>query len=76
MTRVVRIIGHGTLALPNGVRQPVGIPASGQMVVEKSDGGLLLRPRVTVPVEIYSAKRLAEFERNNDMALSAFKLKR
>ena len=76
MNKIVSINERGTLTLPKDLRQRLGITASGQVVVEETDGGLLLRPGVTVPVEIYSAKRLAEFERNNDSALAGFKLKR
>ena len=59
MTKIVSINERGTLTLPKDLRQRLGITASGQVVVEETDGGLLLRPGVTVPVEIYSAKRLA-----------------
>jgi hypothetical protein len=31
---------------------------------------------VTFPIEIYSEKRLAEFDRHNEQALTRFRLKR
>ena len=76
MTKVIQINGRGTLTLPKELRQRLGLQAAGPVVVEETGEGLLLRPGVTVPVEIYSAKRLAEFARTNDAALAGFKLRR
>ena len=76
MTKVISINQRGTLTLPKEMRQRLGLKANGQIVVEETTEGVLLRPGVTVPVEIYSAKRLAEFARHNDEALAGFKLRR
>ncbi len=76
MTKVININGRGTLTLPKDLRQRLGIQASGQVVVEETSKGLLLRAGAPVPVEIYSGKRLAEFARNNEEALAGYKLKR
>lgn len=76
MTKVINMNGRGTLTLPKEFRQRLGIQTSGQVVVEETKAGLLLRPGITIPVEIYSAKRVAEFARNNDAALAGYKLKR
>jgi antitoxin PrlF len=75
LTRVIQINGRGTLTLPKELRQRLGLQAAGPVVVEETDNGLLLRPGVTVPVEIYSTKRVAEFAHHNDTALAGFKLK-
>jgi bifunctional DNA-binding transcriptional regulator/antitoxin component of YhaV-PrlF toxin-antitoxin module len=76
MTKVININGRGTLTLPKEFRERLGIQHQGQVVVEETSDGLLLRAGVTVPVEIYSAKRMAEFARNNDTALAGYRLKR
>lgn len=76
MTKVININGRGTLTLPKDLRQRLGIRASGRVVVEETSKGLLLRAGGPVPVEIYSAKRVAEFARSNEAALAGFKLKR
>ena len=76
MTKVISINQRGTLTLPKEMRQRLGLKASGQVVVEETSEGVLLRPGVTVPVELYSAKRLAEFARNNEAALAGYQLKR
>ncbi len=75
MIKVISINERGTLTLPKELRDRLGIMAAGQVVVEETSDGLLLRPGVTVPVEIYSAQRLAEFNLSNDTALDGFKLK-
>jgi hypothetical protein len=36
----------------------------------------LLRAGITLPVELYSDKRLAEFDRNNEQALARYRLKK
>lgn len=43
-------------------------------MVEETDEGILLRPAVTFPIESYTDERVKEFEKNNDEALSEFKL--
>jgi AbrB family looped-hinge helix DNA binding protein len=75
MTKVISINERGTLTLPKEFRDRLGILAAGQVVVEETSDGLLLRPGVTIPVEIYSAQRLAEFCLNNDTVLDGFKLR-
>ncbi|MFM7100023.1 MAG: AbrB/MazE/SpoVT family DNA-binding domain-containing protein [Verrucomicrobiota bacterium] len=73
---MISINRRGTLTLPKEMRDRLGITATGQVVVEETSEGLLLRPGVTVPVEVYSEERLAEFTRNNETALAGFSLGR
>jgi antitoxin PrlF len=40
----------------------MGIRADDMLIAETTPEGLLLRPPVTLPVEIYSAKRIREFD--------------
>jgi AbrB family looped-hinge helix DNA binding protein len=76
MTKVININQRGTLTLPKELRQRLGIKTGGQVVVEETTEGILLRAGVTFPVEIYSAARLAEFARHNEDALARFPLKK
>jgi len=39
-----------------------GDPADDQLIAETTPEGSLLRPAVTLPVEIYSEKRIREFD--------------
>ncbi|MFO1458711.1 MAG: AbrB/MazE/SpoVT family DNA-binding domain-containing protein [Verrucomicrobiota bacterium] len=75
MTKVITINQRGTLTLPKEMRERLGIKANGQVVVEDTAEGVLLRPGVTVPVEVYSEERLAEFARKNESELAGFRLK-
>lgn len=63
MVKVININDRGTLTLPKESRDRLGLTSSGQIVIEDTLEGILLRPGVTFPLEIYSADRLAEFER-------------
>ena len=76
MTKVININERGTLTLPKEMRLRLGVSANAQVVAEETDDGILLRAGVTFPVEIYSAKRVAEFRRNNEDALAGYRLKK
>lgn len=73
MNRVIAINERGTMTLPKKLRDRLGVKSGGQVVAEETEDGVLLRLGVTFPLEIYSEKRLAEFERNNELALAGFK---
>ncbi len=53
---------RGTVTLPAKLRRQLGIKADDQLIAEATPEGLLLRPAVTLPIEIYSKKRIAEFD--------------
>jgi len=76
MTKVININQRGTLTLPTAMRRRLGLNANGQVVAEETEEGVLLRAGVTFPVETYSEKRLAEFRRNNEEALSRYRVKK
>jgi bifunctional DNA-binding transcriptional regulator/antitoxin component of YhaV-PrlF toxin-antitoxin module len=76
MTKVININDRGTLTLPKEMRRRLGVDRHAQVVAEETDDGILLRPGVTFPVELYSGKRMAEFRRNNEEALAGYRLKK
>lgn len=76
MIKVININGRGTLTLPKEMRQRLGVSSNAQVVAEETDDGILLRPGVTFPVELYSDTRVAEFRRNNDEALAGYRFKK
>jgi antitoxin PrlF len=51
------------LTIPSRLRRAFGIKPNDGLILEETEEGLLLRPAVSVPVEIYSEKRIAEFAR-------------
>jgi len=76
MTKVLNINQRGTLTLPKEMRRRLGLKANGQIVAQETEEGILLRVGATFPIEIYSEKRLAEFRRNNEQALAAYRFKK
>jgi bifunctional DNA-binding transcriptional regulator/antitoxin component of YhaV-PrlF toxin-antitoxin module len=76
MIKVININDRGTLTLPKAMRRRLGVDGSAQVLAEETEGGILLRPGVTFPVELYSEKRLAEFRRNNEASLAGYRFKK
>jgi len=48
--------------LPAKLRQALGLKADDQLIAEPTPEGLLLRPAVTLPLELYAAEREREFD--------------
>ena len=62
MKAALTISSRGTLTLPAKLRQSLGLKADDQLIAATVPEGLLLRPAVTLPVEIYTERRIAEFD--------------
>lgn len=62
MQATLTINNRGVVTLPAKLRQAMGLKADDQLIAETTPDGLLLRPAVTLPLEMYSAARLREFE--------------
>ncbi len=56
---------RGTVVIPAALRKRYGLKDGSQLIVEALPDGVLLRPVVTLPVEIYTPERKAEFLLNN-----------
>ena len=56
------VTSRGVVTLPAKLRQALGIRADDQLIAETTPEGLLLRPAVTLPVEIYTDQRIREFD--------------
>ena len=65
MSKVISINSRGTLTLPSEMRRRFGLNNAGPVVAEETMEGILLRPGFTLPIEIYSGKRVAEFEESD-----------
>ncbi|GAB4224624.1 MAG: hypothetical protein Kow0049_00420 [Stanieria sp.] len=74
MERIISINERGSITLPKDLRKKYGLEAGGQVIIEESEEGLLLRPGVTFSVEIYSDKRMEEFQQQNEDELEEFEL--
>ncbi len=62
MKAALTLSSRGTLTLPAKLRQSLGLKADDQLIAETVPGGLLLRPAVTLPVEMYTDERVAQFD--------------
>jgi len=58
----VTITSRGVITLPARLRRALGLRADDQLVAEITPEGLLLRPAVTLPLEIYTQEREREFD--------------
>ena len=62
MKATLTLTNRGVVTLPAKLRRALGLKADDQLIAETTPEGLLLRPAVTLPVEIYSEKRIREFD--------------
>jgi antitoxin PrlF len=62
MKVTLAISSRGVVTLPAKLREAVGFGADDPIIAETTPEGLLLRPAVTLPVEIYSEERVREFD--------------
>lgn len=62
MKTTLTITERGVITLPSKLRKALGLSANDQLIAETTPEGLLLRPAVTLPIELYSDERLREFE--------------
>jgi len=60
-----RIGKRGTVVIPIKLRQRFNLKEGDLLVTEEREDGILLRPAVAIPVEIYTPERKAEFFLNN-----------
>jgi AbrB family looped-hinge helix DNA binding protein len=56
---------RGTVVLPARLRRRFGIQEGDLVVVESVPEGVLIRPAVALPIEVYTPQRQAEFLLNN-----------
>ncbi|MEL7167751.1 MAG: AbrB/MazE/SpoVT family DNA-binding domain-containing protein [Bacteroidota bacterium] len=59
---------RGTLTIPAALRREFGLRGNDRLIAEKTDQGILLRPAVSVPIEMYTDERIAEFDAEADKA--------
>lgn len=62
---VSRIGKRGTLVIPARLRRVFGLEEGSEVIAEETEEGILIRPAITLPLELYSAERKAEFLLSN-----------
>ena len=56
---------RGTVVIPAALRRRFGLEEGSLVIAEDTEEGILLRPAVAVPLEVYSDERKAEFLLSN-----------
>lgn len=65
MLETTKVGKRGTVVLPARLRRKYGMQEGSLVVVDERPEGVLLRPAVAYPVEVYPPARVAEFLLNN-----------
>ncbi len=60
-----RVGKRGTVVIPAALRRRYGIEEGTLVIAEPSNGGVLIRPAVVLPIEIYTPERKAQFLLSN-----------
>lgn len=64
MKITVSVNQRGVITLPAKLRKALGISGEDLLIAETTPDGVLLRPAVALPVEMYTADRVSEFEQS------------
>ena len=56
---------RGTFVIPASLRRRFSLSEGSEVIAEETDEGILIRPAVTIALEVYSPERKAEFLLNN-----------
>lgn len=62
MKTIVTINSRGVVTLPAKLRRALGLNPDDDLIAETTPEGLLLRPAITLPVELYTEEREREFD--------------
>lgn len=62
MKATLTINNRGVVTLPAKLRRALGLNADDVLIAETTPEGLLLRPAITLPIEVYTDRRIAEFD--------------
>ena len=62
-----RIGKRGTLVIPAKLRRIFGMREGSEVIAEETPEGILIRPALTLPLEIYAPERKAEFILSNSV---------
>lgn len=71
MKTLITLNERGTVTLPSKLRQTAGLRTHDVLMAEITPMGILLRPTITLPVELYTDERIQEFDEGEDELASA-----
>ena len=56
---------RGTFVIPEALRRRFGLVEGSEIIAEETPDGILIRPAMTIALEVYSLERKAEFLLSN-----------
>ncbi len=62
-----RVGKRGTVVIPAALRRRFGIEEGAFVVAEPCEGGVLIRPALVLPIEVYTPERKAQFLLSNSV---------
>jgi len=65
MSESSKVGKRGTFVIPAKMRRRFGIEEGSEVIAEETPEGILIRPAITVPIEVYDGERKAEFLLSN-----------
>ncbi|MBI2842670.1 MAG: AbrB/MazE/SpoVT family DNA-binding domain-containing protein [Armatimonadetes bacterium] len=69
---ISRVGKRGTVVIPAKLRKRFGIEEGTLVIAEDRGDGILIRPAVAMPIEIYTKERIAEFLLTNSMDMEEY----
>jgi len=66
MKTLIPISSRGVITIPAKLRKRVGMQPNENVIAETTPEGILLRPTVTLPVEMYTEEQIQEFDQLED----------
>jgi AbrB family looped-hinge helix DNA binding protein len=73
---VTKIGKRGTVVIPSALRQALHLHEGDLVIAENHGDGILLKPAVALPLEMYSPERKAEFILSNAIDKKDYKVAR
>ena len=67
MHEEISIGRRGAITLPAKLRRKFGLSQNDKLIIEDTEQGLLLRPAVSMPLEIYTEERMKEFQEDEEV---------
>lgn len=61
MSETLKIGRRGTLVIPAALRRRFGMNEGSVVIAQETEEGVLIRPAIVSPLEVYSPRRRAEF---------------
>jgi len=67
MQEKITIGRSGAITIPSSLREAFAFEENDELIIEKTEEGLLLRPAMRISVEMYTEERIAEFFSDEDV---------